>query len=461
MALPRLNQLGLSCRQNLLKLLLKPLSLAQKIWSCWLLFSGLLLGLLLVMVPEPVLISAVSLLLLLLALALRLILAAFALELKALHLYTGNLQDQAYQCSANKAVLADLLPLATALDHMAAELRQQRAGLYQRELLLDTVLQSSPGAIILTDEQGRVLFSNPAARQLVSQGRRFEGLLLSEVLQHLPELAKALPQFLHSAEPGLLHLGEPAAIWHLSASQFLLNQRQHQLYLLKPMTQEIQREELSAWKKLLRVIGHELNNSLAPLSSLAYSARQLAPNAELQQILQTISERCSHLNQFLQAYIQFAKLPPPTFAPVNWPGLINQLHNHYEFELLGDLPTEPWLLDQSQLMQLLLNLLKNAHEAGATAEGITLHFSQQSQYLVILLQDNGGGISPALLEHALLPFFTTKPHGSGIGLTLCRDIVEAHGGRLVLTNNDAGLLVQIQLPVRLRQTSSEMQNTAF
>jgi nitrogen fixation/metabolism regulation signal transduction histidine kinase len=435
-------------------LLRQPCSLTQKIWASWSIFSLLLLALLAVVAPEPLLLSTVLVLLLLLALALHRSLAGLRLELRALNLYTGHLQDQAYQSSANKAVLSELQPLTTALDTMAAELRKQRAGLYQRELLLDTVLQSSPSAIILTDEQGRVLLTNPAARQLLGQGRRFDGLMLSEVLLPVPELAKALPQFLHSGEPGLLHLGEPAAIWHVSASQFLLNQRCHQLYLLKPMTQEIQREELSAWKKLLRVIGHELNNSLAPLSSLVYSAQQLAPSKELQQILQTISERCSHLNQFLQAYIQFAKLPPPQFELLNWPRLINQLHDHYEFELLGDLPSEQWFLDQSQLMQLLLNLLKNAYEAGATADGITLSFSQQPHYLLIVLQDNGGGISPALLEHALSPFFTTKPHGSGIGLTLCRDIVEAHGGRLLLTNTALGLSVQIQLPVRLKQATT-------
>lgn len=424
------------------------LSLSQKIWISFAAFAAVLLALLAAFSLPLFLLGSVVLLLLLLAWALERSMQSLKLELKALNLYAANLQDQAYQCSANKAVLADLAPLADTLDSMAAELRSQRAGLYQRELLLDTVLQSSPSAIILTDEQGRVLLSNPAARRLVSGGRRFEGLLLNDVLQHLPQLANALPAFLASQQPGLVHLGEPAAIWHLSASQFLLNQRRHQLYLLKPMTQEIQREELSAWKKLLRVIGHELNNSLAPLSSLAYSAQQLTPTPQLRQILQTISERCSHLNQFLQAYIQFAKLPPPSLAEVSWPRLINQLHDHYEFELCGELPTGSWLFDQSQLMQLLLNLLKNAHEAGADPAQIELRFTEQPHYLWISLKDNGGGINPTLLEHALLPFFTTKQHGSGIGLTLCRDIVEAHGGQLLLKNADTGLLVQIQLPRR-------------
>lgn len=430
-------------------MVLPRLSLSQKIGGSFVLFAAALLALISWLAPAPLLLATTAVLLLLFALLLLRSLKSLALELSALNLYAANLQDQAYQCSANKAVLSELMPLAVTLDTMAAELRRQRAGLYQRELLLDTVLQSSPSAILLTDDQGRVLLSNPAARQLFSQGRRFEGLLLNEVLQHLPQLAAALPAFLASQQQGLIHLGEPAAIWHLSASQFLLNQRRHQLYIFKPMTQEIQREELSAWKKLLRVIGHELNNSLAPLSSLAYSAQQLAPQPELVQILQTISERCHHLNQFLQAYIQFAKLPPPSLAEVNWPRLINQLHDHYEFELVGELPAGRWWLDQSQLMQLLLNLLKNAHEAGADATKIELEFSEQPQFLQISLKDNGGGISPALLEHALLPFFTTKQQGSGIGLTLCRDIVEAHGGQLLLKNVDEGLLVQIRLPQKM------------
>jgi two-component system nitrogen regulation sensor histidine kinase NtrY len=321
-----------------------------------------------------------------------------------------------------------------------------------------------------------VLLTNPAARQLFLHGKKFDGRLLDDVLAEWPALQQAFQGYLQQSQQGLLHLdahigsggesaghGSRAAIWHLSSSQFLLNQRQHFLYLLKPMTAEIQREELTAWKKLLRVIGHELNNSLAPLSSLAYSGQQLLDAqllgagtdkgiadgqtfAQLRQILLTISERSQHLNLFLQAYIQFAKLPPPKRASVNWPRLINQLHDHFEFELDGELPQLNWQLDQAQLAQLLLNVLKNAHESGSDPALIRLKFLESAQQLLIEVQDAGGGLSDEVMEHALLPFYTTKSQGSGIGLTLCRDVAEAHGGWLSLRNQPPGLRVQVCLP---------------
>jgi two-component system, NtrC family, nitrogen regulation sensor histidine kinase NtrY len=384
-------------------------------------------------------------------------------EIAALNLHADNLQDQAFNSRANRQQIRMLTPLADALDTMSAELSRQRATLYQRELLLDTVLQSSPSALVLTDEHNRVLLTNPAARQLFLHGQKFDGRLLDDVLAQWPELQLAFSGYLQQPQQGLLHLetrdaafngSQGAAIWHLSSSQFMLNQRQHFLYLLKPMTAEIQREELNAWKKLLRVIGHELNNSLAPLSSLAYSGQQLlekqaadlATLQPLRQILATISERSQHLNQFLQAYIQFAKLPPPQRDTVNWPRLINQLHDHFEFELDGELPTLNWLLDQAQIMQLLLNVLKNAHESGSDPTLIRLCLRESPQLLTIQLQDAGGGLSAEVLEHALLPFYTTKTQGSGIGLTLCRDVAEAHGGWLSLRNQPPGLLVQVSLP---------------
>jgi nitrogen fixation/metabolism regulation signal transduction histidine kinase len=382
---------------------------------------------------------------LLVLLVLRFTLRPLLQEVEALNLHAQNLQDGSFNVDANKQLLRELKPLAEVLQQMSAQLRQERATLYQRELLLDTVLQSSPSAMVLTDQTGRVLMTNPAARVLLHQGRKFEGLLFSELTQQLPELALAI----QSGQQGLLHLGEPVSIWHLSVSSFLLNQKPHQLYLLKPMTREIHREEVKAWKKLLRVIGHELNNTLAPLSSLAYSGQLVAielQHKQLQQIFQTISERQRHLNQFLQSYIQFAKLPAPVLAPVQWARLINQLQDQYEFELEGDLPSNVWFADTLQLSQLLLNLLKNAHESGANPEHIQLSFTETPDQLLIRLLDDGGGMSSEALAHAMVPFYTSKENGSGIGLTLCRDIAEAHGGSLSLQNQGAGLLVSLTLP---------------
>jgi signal transduction histidine kinase len=126
--------------------------------------------------------------------------------------------------------------------------------------------------------------------------------------------------------------------------------------------------------------------------------------------------------------------------------LINQLQDQYEFELEGDLPRNVWFADTLQLSQLLLNLLKNAHESGANPEHIQLSFTETPDQLLIRLLDDGGGMSSEALAHAMVPFYTSKENGSGIGLTLCRDIAEAHGGSLSLQNQGAGLLVSLTLP---------------
>lgn len=372
-------------------------------------------------------------------------------EVLALNLQADSLRDQSFNLAANSDILAELKPLASALNEMSAELVRQRATLYQRELLLDTVLQTNPSALLLTDEAGRVLLSNPAARHLLSQGRKFDGSLLSKVLADWPELLQACLR----AQQGLIHLGDAQSVWHLSVSPFRLNQREHWLYQLKPMTREFKLEEIKAWKTLIRVIGHELNNSLAPMSSLAFSGARLLsqssdtapPDAvQLAQILGHIGERCQQLNGFLQGYLSFAKLPPPTPTLVNFPKLINTLQNQYEFELLGDLPVFDWYLDASQLTQLLLNLLKNALEAGASSSGTTLLLQESPQQLLLELQDDGGGLSAEVLQHALVPFYTTKTQGAGIGLTLCRDIMASHGGSLELFNRPPGLLVRLLFP---------------
>jgi two-component system, NtrC family, nitrogen regulation sensor histidine kinase NtrY len=371
-------------------------------------------------------------------------LGALEREIQAINLHADSLRDNAFNLSANSDLLCELAPLAEVLSSMSSQLQQERASLYQRELLLDTVLQTSPSALVLTDEQGRVLLSNPSARQLLNSGRNFQGTLFSAILDKHPELSLAIKQ-----REGLVFLDDAASIWHLSVSEFHLNQRRHCLYQFKPITREIHQEEIKAWKKLLRVISHELNNSLAPMSSLAYSGRLQAETQGQQKIADmfvSIGERCQHLNQFLQDYLALAKLPAPQCRPVNWTQLINELQDHYEFELVGNLPQMEWLLDQAQLAQLLLNCLKNAAEAGATEGGTQLSLQETAAHLVLELQDDAGGMSEEVLSHALVPFYTTKEKGSGVGLTLCQDIAQGHGGRIELANRAPGLLVRIILP---------------
>ncbi|MDX3773073.1 ATP-binding protein [Chromatiaceae bacterium AAb-1] len=365
-------------------------------------------------------------------------------EMQALKLHAQNLQDGSFNISANQQSIAELRPMYDALQAMSVKLRHERATLYQRELLLDTIIRNNPAALLLTDDKHTILMSNPAAQLLLKQSGRITGYKLTDIAATIPALQQALAR----QQQGLLHLQDTQqSIWHLSVTRFELNQRLHWLYQLKPMTAEIQREEIQSWKKLLRVIGHELNNTLAPLSSLAYSGQQLAQQSPaLQQIFSTISERCQHLNQFLQAYIAFAKIPHPVPQPINWPRLINQLQDQYDFECHSALPQQHWQADPVLLQQLLLNLLKNAHENGSAPDSITLGFQEQPRQLIITLQDTAGGMSEEVLSHALLPFYTTKPKGSGIGLTLCRDIIEAHGGSIELRNYDGGLQVKLTLP---------------
>ncbi|WP_126803381.1 sensor histidine kinase [Aliidiomarina minuta] len=381
---------------------------------------------------------------LLLALLLHWMLRPLMTEIQALNLHAQNLQDGSFNTSANQLRIRELSSLAESLQRMSAQLRTERASLYQRELLLDTVLQSSPLALLLTDSNDTLIMSNPAARQLLAAEGPIDGGKLTATAKQVPVLADAI----NSKQQGLLRLPDQS-VWHLSVNQFKLNDNEHWLYLLKPLTREIQREELTAWKKLLRVIGHELNNSLAPLSSLAYSGQQRAQQlqqAELASLFETISARTADINQFVQAYIHFAKLPPPQMKEVNWPRLINQLQNLYDFELLGDLPQRPWQADPAQLYQVLLNLLKNAHESGSKPEQICLQIAEHNQQLEITLQDGGEGMSEQQLQHALIPFYSTKKTGSGIGLTLCRDIIEAHGGSINLRNQPTGLEVKLMLP---------------
>ncbi|TVL17619.1 histidine kinase [Shewanella xiamenensis] len=375
-----------------------------------------------------------------------------ARSLNALEVGLLNFNDNDFSVSIPANGEGQLKALAELFNDSAAKLRQERQYIYQRELLLDKVIQSSPNVMLLFNDHQKLMYANDAARHLFHIKGKMEGLSLDELLQDLPEaLALALKQ----EKSGLFTMGEDdTETWYLSRGQFLLNNQQHNLILLKQMTRELNRQEVAVWKKVIRIISHELNNSVAPIASMVNSGRLLTKdldNPKLKLIFDTIESRTNHLSQFIFNYARFAKLPLPQRRQVAWQQLIEHLTQHYPFTLANELPAEMGYFDQGQMEQVLLNLLKNAHESGSNPDEVTLTIRFQTLVdgtgFIIKIEDRGSGMSEEVLEQALLPFYSTKQSGTGLGLPLCREIIEAHEGSISMHNRtDGGLSVQLWLP---------------
>ena len=208
-------------------------------------------------------------------------------------------------------------------NELGQALREQRQHLVQRELLLDTVVQNTPVALVLTDAGGHVAYANIAARQLLGEGRSLQGLAFAALLAGAPQ---ALRDALAAGEDTLfsVDLDGSDETFHVSQRGFRLQGRPHRLHLLRRMTRELSRQEVASWKRLIRVISHELNNSLAPISSLAHSGAELVRRGDAARaigVLDSIGERARHLHGFLDGYARFAKLPAPRAEAVDWAGL--------------------------------------------------------------------------------------------------------------------------------------------
>jgi nitrogen fixation/metabolism regulation signal transduction histidine kinase len=351
--------------------------------------------------------------------------------------------------------LSDLIEAHNALGQV---LREQRLDLVQRELLLDTMVQNTPVAMLLVAELANaprtIVYANLAARQLLSSGHKLEGHALNEVLA---PAAPALIEALGRGGDGLFTAGEgeDEEVYHLARSNFSLNGRRHELLLLRQLTTELRRQEVQTWKKVIRVISHELNNSLGPLASLANSGAELVRRGQterLPQILETIGERTRHLESFILGYARFAKLPTPRIDAVPWEALVARLAGQVSFRVIGELPPEPAQIDTAQMEQALLNLLKNAHESGSWPDHVELQIRRRVEAMRDVVRidvlDRGSGMNDAVLTNALVPFYSTKRSGTGLGLALAREIAEAHGGRITLANREGGgLAVTMILPV--------------
>jgi two-component system, NtrC family, nitrogen regulation sensor histidine kinase NtrY len=348
----------------------------------------------------------------------------------------------------------ELADLVRAHNALGDTLRNQRESLVQRELLLDTMVQNTPIAMLLVDSSGHVVYGNLAARKLLGGGRRLEGIKLAALLDGA---AESLREAMTRGGDGLFvvpHDDDPDIgdedVYYLARSGFRLNGRAHELFVLRQLTVELHRQEVKTWKKVIRMISHELNNSLAPIASLAHSGAELVKRNQydkLERVFATIAERSKHLERFIQGYARFAKLPSPRLEPTAWSELVDRLRTQIAFTVDGALPDAPALVDPAQLEQALVNLLRNAHESGSPIADIALRVRRVANAVSIDVADRGSGMDAAVLTNALLPFYSTKRGGTGLGLALVREIAEAHGGRVALARRDGGgVSVTVTIP---------------
>ncbi|WHI48634.1 ATP-binding protein [Microbulbifer sp. VAAF005] len=352
-----------------------------------------------------------------------------------------NFRDGDFSISLVPPKDNELRQITLLYNEIGEHLRKERAHIYQRELLLDTVIQTSPQALLLVDQSDRIIYSNSSAKQLLNNGKPIQGLLLQKLL---PKSPKEIVSAINSWKNGLFNYTDtngPHSM-HIGNSTFVLNAQKHRLIVLREMTRELTRAEVEVWKKVIRLISHELNNSLAPISSLAHSGKVLVtkPGKEqaLEKVFDIIADRCKHLTEFTQGYASFAKLPPPSCETIAWQDLVDRIMPIQAFSLKGSLPDEPGYFDLIQLEQALLNLIKNSREAGSNSEDIELEIATDTFGQKLVLSDRGCGMSEKVLEQALLPFFSTKEQGVGLGLALCREIIDAHDGYIQLLNRPSG-----------------------
>lgn len=366
----------------------------------------------------------------------------------------NSYQDKDYSWSLHWPRNDEIGELVDAHNVLGKVLREQRLDLVQRELLLDTMVQNTPVAMLLLQDHGAVVFSNIAARKLLGQGHKLEGRAFAQILESgSPALREAIAR----GGDGLFSArssddpDDDEDIYHLSRREFTLNGRRHELILLRHLTAELRRQEVQTWKKVIRVISHELNNSLGPIASLANSGAELVKREKyerLPDVLKTIGERTRHLEGFIEGYARFAKLPTPRVEQVEWRRFIEGMAHQVEFTVLGELPTTPVFFDVGQMEHALINLIKNAHESGSPPEQVQLAVRAQADAVRIDIMDRGSGMTDTVLANALVPFYSTKRSGTGLGLALTREIFEAHGGRISLQNREGGgLLVSCVLPV--------------
>lgn len=363
------------------------------------------------------------------------------------------LREGDYSIRARGAVRTDALgEVLTEINELGETLREQRLGALEATTLLRTVMAEINVAVFAFDSEQRLRLVNRAGERLLARpAERIIGLTAAEL-----NLAESLKD--EAAHTRQMSFPGGAGRWSVRRSAFRERGLPHQLLVLADLSQPLREEERLAWQRLVRVLGHELNNSLAPIQSLAGSLRGLLakepPPADwredMERGLAVIAARAESLGRFMEAYARLARLPAPRLEAVDVGQLIErlaELEKRLQVEIARGPQTEI-RADKDQLEQLLINLLRNAVDAALeTGGGVRVGWTRNHTHLDVWVEDDGPGLSNT--GNLFVPFFTTKPSGTGIGLVFSRQIAEAHGGTLTLKNRAAhtGCEARLRLPL--------------
>jgi nitrogen fixation/metabolism regulation signal transduction histidine kinase len=343
-----------------------------------------------------------------------------------------------------------LAELVREVNDLAQTLHTQRLGAVEAAALLGKVMEEIGVAVFAFDAGGHLKLLNRSGERLINRTAEAAIGKTAVVLgleSYLKEEGRRLVDASFAGGSGR---------WEIRRSSFRQEGLPHQLLVISDLTRTLREEELQAWQRIVRVIGHEINNSLTPIKSISETLQSQLSAAgrpadweeDLEKGLAIIAARSASLGRFITAYTKLARLPQPKFQPMEISALVHRVAALETRVPVKVLPGQPTRLsgDADQLEQVLINLVRNAADASLeTGGGVEISWTHQNGQITVDIADEGHGL--ANTSNLFVPFFTTKPGGSGIGLVLSRQIVEAHGGSLQLENRSpkAGCLARLRL----------------